>query len=364
MSDESLQTKPLKGRGAASNAAGRFERTGFERVDDGWAQEDLGVAPLRTTVTHEAVKKIVSTNRSPDIPYDVSINPYRGCEHGCVYCYARPSHAYLGLSPGLDFESRLFVKDGAADRLDDMFRKPGYQPKLIMLGANTDPYQPIEREHRVTRALLEVFAAYNHPVAITTKSALVTRDLDLLGPMAAKGLAAVAVSLTTLDRTLARTLEPRAPTPGKRLDAMRTLADAGVPVSVLASPMIPALNDHELEALLQASADAGARTAGYILLRLPLELKDLFSEWLSVHAPDRAKHVLNRLRESRDGNLYVSDFASRMRGRGVQADLLAQRFQLACRKLGLNPASDSLERQFDVTQFRVPPRPGDQMRLL
>lgn len=353
----------VKGRGSVSNATGRFEATVREAVADGWDFVDPDLPPLRTTVTTELPKTMISTNRSPDIPFDKSINPYRGCEHGCVYCYARPTHAYLGMSPGLDFETRLVVKAGAAERLERELRRPGYRPSPIMLGANTDPYQPIERTHGATRSILEVLAAFNHPVLIATKSALVARDLDILAPMAAKGLAAVGVSVTTLDGALARTLEPRAATPSRRLDTIRRLADAGVPMTVLASPMIPALNDHELEAILEAAHGAGATGAAYILLRLPLELKAVFSEWLEAHAPDRARHVLNRLRESRDGQLYVSDFASRMKGRGVHADLLKQRFRLACRKFGLDGLGEGLSRSLDLTRFAAPPKAGDQMSL-
>lgn len=362
MSLSGSDARPTKGRGAVTNAAGRFEAHASEAVDDGWDLIDDAL-PLRTTVTVEVPKTVISSNRSPDIPFDKSINPYRGCEHGCIYCYARPTHAYLGLSPGLDFESRLFVKKDAAAVLEKELRKPGYEPKLIMVGANTDPYQPIERDYRVTRSVLQVLADFQHPVMIATKSALVTRDIDILGPMAEKGLVGVGVSVTTLDRTVARTLEPRAATPQRRLKTMRTLADAGIPVTVLASPLIPSLNDHELEAILEASAAAGAEAASYILLRLPLELKDLFTEWLEAHAPDRVKHVLNRLKESRDGQLYVSDFSSRMRGRGVHADLLKQRFQLACRKLGLNPLADGVRRSAETSRFVVPLATKDQMSL-
>lgn len=358
-----IRKDTVKGRGSVTNETGRFEPNTREAVADGWDFVDPDLPPLRTTVTAEAARTVISTNRSPDIPFDKSINPCRGCEHGCVYCYARPTHAYLGMSPGLDFESRLVVKEGAAERLESELRKPGYRPSPIMLGANTDPYQPIERTHRITRSILEVLAAFNHPVLIATKSAMVARDLDILGPMAAKGLAAVGISVTTLNGTLARTLEPRAATPARRLDTIARLAAGGVPVSVLASPMIPSLNDHELEAILEAARDAGATAASYILLRLPLELKDLFSDWLQAHAPDRARHVLNRLRESRDGQLYVSDFASRMKGRGVHADLLKQRFQLACRKLGLEGHGMGTGRALDLSQFAPPPKAGDQMSL-
>ena len=300
--DEPLPAMPVKGRGAVSNPAGRFEAESRHAVDDGWdLDEDL--PPLRTTVTEDTCRTVISWNDSPDLGFDRSINPYRGCEHGCVYCYARPTHAFLGLSPGLDFETRLFAKSDAPALLENELRKPSYRCRTIMLGANTDPYQPIERQHMITRRILEVLAAHNHPVAIATKSALVRRDIDILAPMAAKGLASVGVSITTLDRGLARTLEPRAATPARRLETIRVLSDAGIPTRVMAAPMIPFLNDAELERILEAAAGAGAVGANYILLRLPLELKGLFTEWLETHAPGKASHVLNRLRESRDGML-------------------------------------------------------------
>ena len=366
---------PNKGRGAVSNRSGRFEALAVEAVDDGWnldesgdgGWDDGGPPPLRTTVTFETPRTIISRNTSPDIPYDQSINPYKGCEHGCVYCYARPSHAFMGLSPGLDFESKLFAKPDAAALLERELSKPGYRPRVINLGANTDPYQPIERGHRITRQILEVLSAFNHPVSIVTKSNLILRDLDILAPMAAKGLAAAAVSVTTLKNRLARALEPRAPRPDKRLDAIEALALAGIPVTVMAAPMIPVLNDPELEAILERARDRGATTAGTILLRLPLEIKDLFSEWLDAHAPDMAAHVLSQMRESRDGNLYVADFATRMTGTGPRAELLAKRFDLACRRLGLNKVRGAIG-GMETSLFRPPPRmlyprPGDQLRL-
>jgi DNA repair photolyase len=359
--DETLPAAPVKGRGAVTNPTGRFEAERRHLVDDGWdLNEDA--PPLRTTVTEEACRKIISTNTSPDIPFDQSINPYRGCEHGCVYCFARPTHAYLGLSPGLDFESRLFAKTGAAERLEAELRKPGYRCRTIMLGANTDPYQPIERERRVTRGILEVLAAANHPVAIATKSASVVRDIDILAPMAAKGLVSVGVSVTTLDKSLARTLEPRASTPEKRLGAIRRLRDSGIPASVMAAPMIPFVNDAEMEAILEAARDAGAGSASYILLRLPLELKDLFAEWLEAHVPERARRVLNQLRQCRDGTLYVADFSTRMRGTGAYAELLARRFAVACKRLGLGHGR-AADFGLDASQFRPPPRAGDQFDL-
>ena len=310
---------------------------------------------------------MISRNSSPDVPFDRSINPYRGCEHGCVYCFARPTHAYLGLSPGLDFETRLFAKPDAARLLGAELNKPGYRPRPIMLGANTDPYQPIERRRRITRGILEVLAEFRHPVAIATKSALVARDLDILKPMARRRLVSVGLSITSLDPQLARLMEPRASTPSRRLTAVRALSEAGVPVAVmtapLTAPLIPFVNDHELEHILEAAAAAGASGANYVLLRLPLELKELFGEWLAAHFPNRAARVLGRMRDCRDGQLYVSDWGTRMKGSGEYSKLLAQRFALACRRLGLTHGSPAA-RPLDCSQFRIPPRPGDQMSLL
>jgi DNA repair photolyase len=349
-----------RGRGALSNPAGRYEKRRIEPPDEApepWAEEEPP-HPL-TTVTPEKARHIITSNDSPDIPFDRSINPYRGCEHGCVYCFARPSHAYLGLSPGLDFETRLFSKPEAPRLLRDELSKPGYRPEVIALGANTDPYQPIERRLGITRGILEVLAEFRHPVSIVTKSDLVRRDLDLLAPMARQRLACVLVSVTTLDRKLARRMEPRAPVPERRLAALRALSEAGVPVGVLASPMIPGLTENELEAILQAAAEAGARSAGYILLRLPHELKDLFREWLAEHEPRKAPRVLWLLEEMRGGKLYDSAFGSRMRGQGPLADLLRKRYEVACRRLGLNRRPEPLDR----SQFRVPPKAGDQLGL-
>ena len=361
---DSLQPPPpLKGRGAVSNPTGRFETETREAVDEGWDLDESDLPPLRTQVTIERPKTIIARNTSPDVPFDRSINPYRGCEHGCVYCFARPTHAYLGLSPGLDFESRLFAKPDAARLLERELSKPGYRPKTLQLGSNTDPYQPIEKEHRITRGVLEVLARFNHPVSITTKSPLVCRDMDILGPMAEKGLAAVAVSVCTLDAKLARTLEPRAPRPGKRLEAIRTLSQAGIPVAVMVAPMIPVLNDQEMEAILEKAAEAGARAAGIILLRLPFELKDLFSEWLAVHAPDKAAHVLSQVRETRGGGLNHAEFKIRMKGTGPRAEMLAKRFSLACKRFGLTGGQAS-GFELDVCRFSPPPKIGDQLRLL
>ncbi len=363
--DDSLAARPVKGRGAVTNLSGRFEAETLEAVDDGWNLGLENLPPLRTEVTAEWPKTIISRNTSPDIPYDRSINPYRGCEHGCVYCYARPSHAYMGLSAGLDFESRLFAKPNAAELLEQELSKPNYRPLHIHLGANTDPYQPIERTLMITRGLIEVLVRFNHPFSITTKAALICRDLDILGPAAEKGLLGVGISVCTLSGSLARALEPRAPRPEKRLETIRALTDAGVPVAVMVAPMIPVLNDAEMETIMEKGAEAGAVAAGYILLRLPLELKDIFAEWLDAHAPDMAAHVLSQISETRSGALYVSDFKTRMRGTGKRAELLAQRFKLACKRLGLEGAQPStLEK--DTSQFRPPPpepKPGDQLAL-
>lgn len=351
--------RPVKGRGAVSNETARFELEKRVAVDDGWAQSDMVPEPVRTVIGRDTARRIISTNQSPDVPFDQSVNPYRGCEHGCIYCFARPTHAYLGLSPGLDFETKLFVKADGAALLARELRAKSYVCRPLALGANTDPYQPIEREQRLTRALLEVCRDFNQPVGIITKSALVTRDIDLLAPMAAQGLASVAISITSLDRTLARRMEPRACTPAKRLEAVAALAAAGIPVAVLASPMIPALNDHELEAILTEAAAAGATAASYILLRLPLEIADLFEEWLREHYPDRADRVLSLVRQSRDGALYRSAFGTRMKGTGPYAALLRQRFQNAARRLGLQGRRWEL----DCSRFRPPPAPGEQLRM-
>ncbi len=352
-----------KGRGAVSNPSGRFETHTRHDFDDGWqGSNDDQPAPPATVVVDELTRSVICRNTSPDLPFDRSINPYRGCEHGCVYCYARPSHAYLGLSPGLDFESRLFAKPGAAKVLEKELRKPGYRPRPIMLGANTDPYQPIERNRRITRAILEVMAAFNHPLTITTKSSMIARDIDILAPMAERRLVGVAVSVTTLDGKLARTMEPRAASPRRRLETIRRLTAAGIPVKVLVAPVIPFLTDHEMESILAAAAGAGAVAADYILLRLPMEVKELFAQWLRAHEWNKAKHVLGQLRETRDGHLYVSDFGTRMRGTGVFADLLAQRFRTASRRLGLD-ATDPSDRELDTTLFKPPPAMGEQLSL-
>ena len=357
-----MDVKPvikLKGRGALSNPPARYESCAHAGIDDGWSPGDPEPPALRTTVTVDAARSVITRNQSPDVPFDQSINPYRGCEHGCVYCFARPTHAYLGLSPGLDFESRLFAKPDAAERLREELRKPGYVCRPIALGTNTDPYQPVEREWRVTRQIIEVLAECRHPLSIVTKSALVERDVDLLAPMAAAGLVEVFVSVTTLDHGLARRLEPRATAPRRRVETLRALNRAGVPAGVLFAPVIPALNDAEMEAVLEACAEAGARWAGYVLLRLPLEVKDLFQEWLRTHAPLKAAHVMSLLRAARGGKEYDPRFGARMIGTGVYADALRRRFELVCRRLGLNKSRHRL----DTSRFRPPARGGDQMSL-
>ncbi len=341
------------------NPAGRFEVRTVDPFDDGWAPAERPSDTLVTSVTEEFARSILTRNDSPDIPFDVSINPYRGCEHGCVYCFARPTHAYLDLCPGLDFESKLFAKANAPQLLRAAFRKPGYVPRPIALGTNTDPYQPIERRHEITRKILEVLDEFRHPATIVTKSALVLRDLDLLERMARGNRIHVYVSVTTLDRALARTMEPRAGAPAKRLDAIEALVQAGVPCGVLAAPMIPALNDHELERILESARDRGVDQAGYILLRLPHEVASIFEAWLETHYPDKARHVLSIMRQMRGGELYRAEWGRRMRGTGPFADLLRRRFETACRRLGL----DRERPELDATSFFVPPRRGDQNRL-
>ena len=350
-----------KGRGAVSNRDGRFERFTHEAADDGWSAEELPPSP-RTQVLSDTARRVIARNTSPDIPFDRSINPYRGCEHGCVYCFARPTHAYLGLSPGLDFETKLFAKHDAAALLRRELAARSYRCRTMQLGANTDPYQPVERRLGITRQVLEVLAACDHPVSVTTKSDLVLRDLDILGPMAAKGIATVAVSVTTLDGPLARRLEPRAPAPAKRLAAIAGLARAGVPVTVLAAPMIPALNDMELDAIIAAAAAAGATAAGYILLRLPGEVAGLFDEWLTAHYPARAGRVMNRLKASRDGALYRAAWGQRQTGTGIEAELLAARFKAALKRAGMGEARSG-GRPLRTDLFRPPAPDTAQMSL-
>ncbi len=348
-----------RGRGARSNPSGRFEPLSRVVFDDGWETlDELG--PSKTTVTEETPRRIITRNDSPDISFDRSINPYRGCEHGCAYCFARPTHAFMGLSPGLDFETRLFAKTNAAELLRRELSDPRYQPRMIAIGTNTDPYQPIERRYRIMRQVLEVLAEFDHPVGIVTKSTLVLRDLDILQPMAAKGLVKVGISVTTLDRKLARAMEPRAATPERRLQAIEVLATAGVPTAVMFAPVIPALNDSELEAVLGRAAAAGATEAGYVLLRLPHELSDLFREWLQSEFPDRAAHVLSLMKSMRDGKAYDATWHRRMRGTGPYAWSIGRRFEIAARRLGLNKKRTRLT----VEHFRRPPQPGDQLSLL
>jgi DNA repair photolyase len=324
-----------RGRGAHSNNSGRYEPLARISFDDGWqAIDDL--PPFKTTVTVDATRKIITRNDSPDLSFDRSINPYRGCEHGCVYCFARPTHAYLGLSPGLDFESKLFMKPNAPELLERELSAPGYVPKTIAIGTNTDPYQPIERRHQIMRRILEVLERAGHPVGIVTKSALVLRDLDILARMAERNLVKVAISVTTLDAKLARTMEPRASTPQRRLDALRQLVKVGVPASTLVAPVIPAINDAEIERILDAVAAAGVRHAGYVLLRLPLEVRDLFREWLMTNFPDRYRHVFKLIRDMRGGKDYDSTFGTRMTGTGPIAWMIGRRFEVACERLGFN----------------------------
>ena len=349
-----------RGRGTLTNASSRYDTDTRETFDDGWGALDEAPPPLRTTVARDATRTIIAHNKSPDIPFDRSINPYRGCEHGCVYCFARPTHAYLGLSPGLDFESRLFFKPEAASLLRHELAAPGYKPRVMAMGTNTDPYQPIEREYRVTRQVIEVLAECDHPLSIVTKSALITRDIDILAPMAAKGLVKVYVSVTTLDRKLARLMEPRAATPERRIDTIHALNAAGVPCGVMPAPMIPGLNDSEMESILARAREAGAEEAGYVTLRLPWEIKDLWREWLAENVPDRAERVMKLVREMHGGRDYDATFGTRARGTGVFAELLRNRFRLAAKKLGLNARRFPL----DCSQFKPPAIAGQQMVLL
>ncbi len=377
---------PERGRGATFNPLNRFRREGREAYDDGWPAAppdcddgDRGaddgesasrsshsgshsgsppIAPLRTTVTIQPARTIIAHNASPDIPFNQSINPYQGCEHGCIYCYARPTHAYHDLSPGLDFETKLFAKPNAPALLRAELAKRGYLCDSIALGTNTDPYQPIEREWKITRQIIEVLAEHDHPFTIVTKSALVERDIDLIAPMAAKNMARVYFSITSLDKELARSLEPRAATPPRRLQAMRALTDAGIPVGVLVAPVIPQLNDRDLEAILEAAAAHGASNAGWIMLRLPLEVAPLFRDWLDAHYPLRAQHVMSVLRQLRGGKDYDARFGARMRGSGPFAELIEKRFALACKRLGLNRDRDPL----DTSRFR-PPVPAGPRQL-
>lgn len=353
----------IKGRGAATNREGRFEATHREREDDGWFPEaDLtAIARPPTTVTAERARSIISRNESPDIPFTQSINMYRGCEHGCFYCYARPTHAYLNLSAGLDFETKLTAKTNAVEQLRSELARPDYVCSTINLGANTDPYQPIEREHRLTRGILEVLAECAHPVTIITKNALVERDLDLLATMASKQLVQVFLSVTSMDNALSAKMEPRASAPHRRIAAIRRLHEAGVPVGVFVAPIIPMINDRDLESVLEAARAAGAGTASYTLVRLPHELKDLFREWLSVHFPERATHVMSLVRQMRGGKDYVADFRTRMRGEGVFAALIRRRFKVAVQRLGYLGHNEDVA--LDTTRFRAPRAPSAQGEL-
>lgn len=339
-----------KGRGASSNQQGRFESRSVEKVDDGWPLDEEPLPAFETVVRPVQARSILTRNSSPDIGFDRTINPYQGCEHGCIYCYARPSHGYLNLSAGLDFESRLFYKVNAAEVLEAELRRRSYKPEFTMLGANTDCYQPIEKEHRITRAILEVLARFRHPVGIITKGSLIERDLDLLADLARDHLVTVGITLTTLDPALKRTLEPRAPSAAARLKVIRKLAEIGVPVRVMFSPVIPFVNDAELERVLEAGRDAGATSASYVLLRLPHEVKALFRDWLDTHLPLKAEHVMSLVQQMRGGRDYDSAFGTRMRGEGAYAELIAQRYRLATRKLGL----DRPRFEPDCTVFRVP----------
>ena len=377
-----MQAVPIKGRGSLSNRVSRYQAHTRESVTDDWAWAQAQFAaeapgtgqavPLppgtdsvsdasapayfpprpATTVAIEHARSIISRNTSPDIPFDQSVNAYRGCEHGCIYCYARPTHAYLDLSPGLDFETRLYAKQNAAQVLRQELSRPGYRPRLIAMGTNTDPYQPIERRMRITASLLEVFDEYGHPVSITTKSAMVTRDIPLLARLARRNLVRVFLSIGTLDRELARRMEPRASTPAARLEAMHALKEAGIPVGVIIAPVVPGLNDHELERVAIAAAESGARDAAYVLLRLPREVSELFREWLQAHYPMKAGHVMNLLRQMRGGKDYDADYRQRMSGGGLYADMLRQRFRRICQRTGLNRRRLEL----DTSAFRPPQR--------
>jgi len=355
-------SKPLKGRGSLSNPEGRFEKTVRRGEDDGWVgDQEPGMKPKPvTTVTDECARSIISRNDSPDVPFEQSINPYRGCEHGCTYCFARPSHAYLNLSPGLDFETRLFAKINAAEQLRKELTRSGYACAPINIGANTDPYQPAEREYQITRSILEVLLEARHPCTIVSKNALVERDLDLLVPMAQQQLVHVFISCAHLDNRLAAKLEPRASAPHRRIQAIKNLSEAGVPCGVLVAPIIPALNDRELEHVLQAAAEAGAKVAGYTTLRLPHELKQLFREWLAAHVPQRAEHVMSLVQQMNGGRDYDADFRTRMHGQGAFAQLIARRFEVACTKFGY-ARRGGLE--LDCTRFAPPHRPSPQGQL-
>jgi len=347
-----------RGRGAQTNASGRFEPRVLVTFNDGWQSiEDL--PPFKTEVATDTARKVITRNTSPDIPFDRSINPYRGCEHGCIYCYARPTHAYLGLSPGLDFESKLYMKPDAPELLERELSARNYTPRIIAIGTNTDPYQPIERRYAIMRRILEVLERCGHPVGIVTKSNLVTRDIDILARMASRKLVRVGISVTSLDAKLARTMEPRAPTPARRLEALRALAAAGIPTTVMVAPVIPAINDAEIERILEAAAACGAEAAGYVLLRLPLEVRDLFREWLQTNFPDRERHVFALIRQTRGGKDYDATFGKRMTGGGPYAWMIGKRFETTCSRLGLNVHKTEL-----TTEHFKPPRPASEQLSL
>jgi DNA repair photolyase len=347
-----VERERRRGRGAQSNASGRYEPTARVAFDDGWQSLD-DLPPISTSVSVDASRKVITRNESPDIGFDRSINPYRGCEHGCIYCFARPTHAYLGLSPGLDFESKLFVKPDAPALLERELSAPNYTPRTIAIGTNTDPYQPIERRYEIMRQILEVLERAGHPVGIVTKSTLVLRDVEILARMAKRNLVKVAISVTTLDPKLARVMEPRAPTPARRIEALRQLSAAGVPTAVMVAPIVPAINDAEIERILDAAAAVGVSGAGYVMLRLPLEVRDLFREWLMANYPDRYRHVFKLVREMRGGKDYDSAWGQRMKGSGPYAWMIGRRFEVACEKLGLNE-----ERVKLTTEHFRPPRPS------
>ena len=357
-----LSLRPALRRGALSNQDGRYEPYSREIFDDGWNVDpvDETLPPLETVETPEISRSILTWQTSPDIWFDRSLNPYRGCEHGCIYCFARPTHARYGFSPGLDFESRLFFKPDAAALLEKELRAPSYRCAPLAIGTNTDPYQPMERRYRIMRSVLEVLEAFRHPVGITTKSAIVVRDIDILGRMAADGLAAVGISLTTLDRDLARLLEPRASTPAARLSAMRELVSAGIPVAVMVAPVIPGLTDQEIERILDAAASVGVTEAAFLLLRLPEEVTGLFCEWVQTHFPDRAEHVFSLIRQTRRGKMNSSRFFNRFVGDGAYAGMLAKRMELRMRRHGMRGRRAVM----NTGLFRTPPRTGDQLSFL
>ncbi len=367
--DDEVPLAPHSGRGALSNVSSRFDDEKRIKTTDGWDIDDE-LPPLRTTLTKDATRTILARNTSPDVPFDRSINPYRGCEHGCIYCFARPTHAYLGLSPGLDFETKILFKPDAAKLLVGELAAPKYRCDVVAMGTNTDPYQPVERDMKITRSILKVLSDFNNPVGIVTKNHLITRDIDILGDMAKRNLAEVFLSVTTLDKELARDMEPRASAPHRRLEAIRALSAAGIPTGVMTAPMIPGLNDHEMEAILEKAQQAGATRAGFTVLRLPLEIKELFDEWLRTHRPDRAERVLSLIRQMRGGALYQAEFGLRMKGEGPIADLLRARFLAAVKRLGFN----KIRYRLDVERFAVPEwartalvdakRDARQMRLL